>query len=259
MSDDAQDTFEWPDVTIVLCTYQRYDLIKKVVSKLIYYLDYPQEKINLLVADDSTGDDYLERLSKLKDFNHWNTGFVETDRNCGWGCNVNNALRQVWTDYIFFLEDDYVLTQPLDLKVGIALLESAPYLGMVRYRGTAGGHFIMHHVEQDVSAILPDHVQGVGSVSGKLTHCLLDVNSPNLYVYSHGPHLKRTSFHYEDFYGLYPEGKKLGETEEMFAKHVKAVQREAPNKAQAITILPEWIAMAWDHIGESYQHTKWDD
>lgn len=254
------DDYEWPDVTIVICTYNRYKTIRKTMAALIKYLDYPKDKIHVLIADDHTGDDYLERLSNLKDFNHWHTGFIETPENCGWGCNVNYALSQVATDYVFFLEDDYVLTIPLDLRIGVAMLEVSDFMGMIRYRGTAGGHYILHHLEANLGKFLPDHRQGNGGlVNGRVTYCLLDNASPSLYIYTHGPHLKRLNFHSGEHYGMYPEGLKLGATEETYAKHVKNRMKEAPNQVPAIAILPEWITMQWDHIGKSYQHSEWDD
>lgn len=247
---------EWPDITILLCTYDRYDMIRKTVDALIEHLHYPDDKVHLLVADDSTPGKYISRLQRLKAFKHWDTRFVSTQQNGGWGRNVNNGLKQVRTDYVFFLEDDYVLTRPLDLRVGVALLASKPHIGMLRYRGTAGSRMIMHHFEADIRGYLPDYKESDGTqVPGKVTYLLLDGGSQSLWVYSNGPHLKRVpQFHRH--YGMYAEGKKLGATEESFA-HVVKDRMKIPG-APCIGILPEWIPLHWQHIGRSYQRTDKD-
>lgn len=128
-----------------------------------------------------------------------------------------------------------------------------PYIGMFRYRGTAGTHLVLHQMEVDISAYIPDYQDGVG-LAGKLTYCLIDQGSPSLYIYSHGPHLKRKSFH--QFYGAYPEGLKLGPTEEAMAHQVK--ERMPLAGAPPIGILPAWIANYWDDIGQSYQGSEFD-
>jgi hypothetical protein len=76
-----------------------------------------------------------------------------------------------------------------------------------------------------------------------------------LNVYSHGPHLKTSKFH--QYYGPYPEGSKLGETEEKFAHIVKDRLREDPHAPQ-IAIQPDWVSMRFDHIGTTFQHTEKD-
>ena len=246
---------EFPELTIVLCTYNRYDEIRLTVQALIERLIYPQDKVRLLIADDHSPDSYTTRLRRLKDFRYWDTAFAVTEENGGWGVNVNNALRHVATDYVFFIEDDYVLTQSLDLRLGVALLAEKHHLGMVRYRGTAGDHIVFHQFECDIRKYIPDFRESMG-LPGKLCYLHLDGGSPSLYMYSHGAHLKHRRFH--DFYGMYPEGKKLGETEEGFAHIVKGKMRDDPANAPGLVILPEWIPIHFDHIGQSYQHTEFD-
>lgn len=240
---------EFPQVTVLICTYNREKEIGEVIASLKEQLIYPASKLKWVACDDSSPDGYAAKIRKA------NKGLrvVSTEQNSGWAANVNNGLGAVDTDYIFFTEDDYVLTRPLDLRVGVALMETKPDVGMVRYRGTAGSHIVHHQFESDISAIVPDHRDGVG-LPGKLTYLQLDSGSPDVYIYSHGPHLKHKRFH--DFYGLYPTGLKLGETEESYAHQVK--DRMKLGGAPAITILPEFVPMFFEHIGQSYQHTELD-
>lgn len=242
----------WPDVTIQICTYNRAEEIARTVSALHESLTY-SGKLHWLICDDATGGKYLDKLKRSAAFKGLEVTFVSTPTNAGWAANVNNGLRQVKTEFVFFLEDDYVLTEKLALDPGIALMLTKSHIGMLRYRGTAGDHVVLHQMESDINAFLPDYREAQG-VAGKLTYCLLDSGSPTVWLYSHGPHLKKMAFH--QFYGLYPEGFRLGETEERFAHTVKDGMKK--QGAPALAILPGWIPMKWNHIGHSYQHTELD-
>lgn len=252
---------KWPDVTVLVVTYDRYATIQKTIAALQKRLEYPREHLHLLVADDATPGDYVERLSNLKAFQpgkEWaSVRFSVTPQNVGWGANVNYALSQVQTEFVYFTEDDYELKTALDLRVGVALLDSKHHIGMLRYRGTAGTHLVLHHFEADIKAYLPSFLEGEGSmVPGKLTYLQIDGGSPNVWLYSNGPHLKTMRFH--ECYGLYAEGLKLGATEESYAHTVKDIMQASPDSALGIAILPEWIPMRYAHIGESYQLSEKD-
>ncbi len=242
---------DWPEVTILICTYERKDELEKTVTALRENFDYPNLK--WLICDDSSPSKYAVELSRTKPYRSPPLRVVHTAQNSGWGANVNHGLSEVKSEFVFFIEDDYVLKKPLDLKIGMALLLTQPHVGMLRYRGTAGEHIILHQLDANVSEQLPDHRDGMGT-PGHLTFALLDSGSPSLYLYSHGAHLKRKSFH--EFYGMYPEGLKLGETEEGYAHIVK--NRMKDPGAPALAILPDWIVNWFDHIGRSYQLTDAD-
>lgn len=242
---------EWPTVTIQICTYDRYDDIKRTVEALADNLTYPN--LEWLICDDSSPSIYLSRLKRLKLFRDLNAQFISTETNSGWGSNVNHGLVHIQTPYVFFCEDDYLLEHTLDLRVGVAVMEAKPIIGMLRYRGTAGDTVVYHQQEADIRPWLPDYHCG-GGVIGKETYLLLDGGSPTLWLYSNGPHLKHCRFH--QFYGLYPEGLKLGQTEEHYCHVVKEGMKR--DGAPCIAILPEWIRMWWSHIGTSYQGTEFD-
>lgn len=253
-----------PTIAIQICTYNRYSEIQKVVAALQRFINYPKDKVILYICDDSSPGDYIKKLKRLKIFKFWKTRFITTDKNSGWGANVNNGLRLIPEEYIFFTEDDYVLERPLDLRVGVGLLYIKPHIGMLRYRGSAGGHFVYHQFEAKLDVFgselqgkdTLEWYEGSRTVPYRLTYLQFDGGSPQLYIYSHGPHLKHKSFH--EYYGFYPEGKRLGETEESFAHTVKTTMRTKPNKSLGIAILPEWVPMHFDHIGVSFQHTEDD-
>lgn len=242
---------EFPDITVVLIHYRRLDELKKCIESLRKYLKYPEEKLTWIVVDDSGDSQYGELFKSIKKYS--TIEWIETPKNGGFGATFNYANRLVKTEYTLFIESDYILTKALDLRIGAALLETRKNIGMLRYRGTAGGHIVSHQFESNVSDYLPDYQDGVG-LPGKLTYLQLDSGSPDLYLWSNGPHLRHKSF--TDFYGAYPEGQKLGIAEEAYAHQVRDGMKVFG--APALAILPEWILMHWQHIGDSFQNTEFD-
>lgn len=255
-----------PEIVLLVITYNRYEALKKTLYALKEWMDYPSEKLHILVSDDKTGGNYLNNLKKLKDFKDWGIQglqTIETPERSGWGKHVNFALSYIAdtlpdAKYVLQIEDDYVLTKPLKLAVGAALMEAKPDIGMLRYRGTAGGHAIYHQFEADISPWLPDFAYGVADVMGRIPYLQIDSASQYIYsMYSNGVHLKRLGVHgWHAHYGMYPEGRKLGDTEESYAIWTKQMMKE-PN-APAIAILPEWVGMFWEHIGASWQGSSED-
>lgn len=244
----------FPPVTIGVITYNRIEELSQTLYALDEHLRYDGELL-VIVSDDCSPNDYASDVRMVLSgvFKRRKKRYITTRANGGWGRNANHLLVQAATDYLFMLEDDYVLKRELDLTRAVALMETRQGIGMVRYRGTAGMHVIYHQFESDIRPWLPHHHEGTG-VGGKLTYLQLDSGSPDLWLYSNGPHLKRRSFH--SFYGMYPEGYKLGQTEETFAHQVKDRMRQPG--APAIVIQPEWVHLWWDHIGRSYQGGEYD-
>lgn len=246
---------ELPDITVLICTYERPTEIVLTLEALDTYLSYPAERLHWLIADDSSVASTIASIKKSAVFKKLKPKIVKTDTNSGWGKNVNNGLQQVDTEFVFFLEDDYCPKAHIDLDHTVPIMLEKPDIGMFRYRGTAGSHLVYHGFEADIREYVPkDWASGIGAVPGKITYLQLDSGSPDLYLYSHGPHLKHRRFH--EFYGKYPEGLLLGQTEEFYAHTVKDKMREPG--APAIAILPGYINMLFDHIGKSYQLTDKD-
>lgn len=245
---------ELPELTVLVCTYERPAELLQTVEAHKQFLQYPENKLRWLICDDHTSKGYT-KITSSKLLKSLGAKIVRTEKNGGWGINVNNGLSNADTDFVYFTEDDYVPTTPIPLDVATAVMLTKTDLGMIRFRGTAGSHIVYHGFETDIRDYLPDYQSGTGAVPGKITYLQLDSGSPDLYLYSNGPHLKHRRFH--DFYGLYPTGIKLGQTEEFYAHTVKDKMKEGG--APAIAILPEWVNMRYDHIGQSYQHTAEDD
>lgn len=258
LADASRLTKPLPDVTVVILTYNRPDELYTTMQALRANLYYPKELLHFVIADDSSEAGLYDDLKADPLFE--GVKWAVNDTNVGWGATVNRVLGGVESanGLVYFQEDDYVLTKPLDLRVGAALLTEKPHVGMLRYRGTAGDTPVFHQFEADIAAYMEkDWRESPGSlVGGKLTYLQFDGGSPTAYLYSNGPHLRRASF--TAFYGTYSEGRKLGDTEEEYAIRVKGRMQQRPNDAPGIAILPEWIALWFDHIGQSYQLTEAD-
>jgi len=242
---------EWPLVTIQVITYDRFTTLVKTLTALHRRIKYPADKLCYLVCDDATPDPtFAGRLQTTKLWQKLpNAQLHSRDRRGGWGRNVNRGMTYVDGPYIFFTEDDYIPKRDIDLYRAVAVMEQTPSLGMLRFRGTGAHVLIYHGMEVDISGWLPDYREGWGYVNGKASYLLIDGGSPGFYIYSNGPHLKRQAFH--QFYGDYPEGRLLGETEESYAHMVR--DRMGEPGAPTIGILPDYLIMQFDHIGKSYQ------
>lgn len=243
-----------PPLSIVIITYDRRSELKQTFEALYKNLYY-DGVAKYFIADDCTPGAYRE--SVLHDINQINyiqedVKFISTPVNSGWGVNANNALLHVQDDIVLFLEDDYILRHELDITPYVALLMAHPGIGLIRLDGIAGHKIVCHVNETDISDYAAGYRQGV-SLPGKLNYFLADHTSRETWLYSNRPHLKHRRFH--EFYGKYPEGLKLGDTEESFAHTVKD-QMNLPG-APAIAV-PLDATSYFDHIGISYQHSELD-
>lgn len=237
----------WPAVTIQICTFERPDEIKKTIMALRNHLVYPN--LHWMICDDHSSINYLRYLEK--EFNY--AQIVRTDKRSGWGVNVNEGLARVKSRYVFFCEDDYVLYRMIDLRVGVALMETEKKVGLIRYDGVSGHRFIASLDETDISEKYPDYREGC-ALSGKTWYWRILSQSGEAYVYSNRPHLKAARFH--KYYGNYPQNKKLGETETEFAIRVKS-KLDDYDAPQIVTPV-DFVVRYWEHIGVSRQLTPDD-
>lgn len=241
-----------PLISVVIITFRRPDEIRKTINSLIEHLKYPPDKLQWIISDDSSGGTYLDDLER--DYGYLdNIKFVSTESRSGWGANSNNGLAHCDAEWLYFTEDDYVLKKDIDLGVAVALMTVNASIGLLRYDGIAAHNLLCHLAESNISEFYPDFRQGFGPL-GRVNYWLLDRASRETWLYSNRPHFKKASFH--RFYGWYPVGLKLGETEESFSHTVKdGMQRpDAPAIACMTDFVDRWI----DDIGKSYQLGEWD-
>lgn len=242
---------DWPLVYILLITYDRPTEIQQTISALLHHLLYPRDRLRFHLCDDHSppvdldargeghgSEPYVHYVRRHFPDLTWSA--TQTDRR-GWGANVNKGLDHCFShsDYVFLIEDDYVALRDIDLRAGVALLESTddhhkPFpasprrlIGAVRYDGIAA-HWL--HLQ----------LREASTRTGSIHYLAIDHSSPFLNVYSNRPHLQHRRF--RDAYGRYPEGLRLGETESTYAQRVKD-KDDGP-----------WLVTLWDGIPKAFEH-----
>ena len=222
----------WPDVAVMVVTYDRPSEIRRVIKALDKHLQY-DGKLVWYLADDGSPGHYV--LDIQRDFPKLHFQASITKR-LGWGANVNRCMQKIGEKHIFLCEDDYVALYPLDLNKGVALLDSKANIGLVRYDGLAGHRLNLALEEIETRLGVLQYLE------------ILKKSSRGLNVYSNRPHLKSRKFHRA--YSHYPMEKSLGETESAFAHRVKDILT-----GPRLVALETGIVRAFDHIGKSRQNT----
>lgn len=131
-----------PTVCIVLLTYKRTDLALRTIQGVVENLDYP--KRTWYIADDGSPQEHMNALiSELRNrgeslYAYHNENFYMRPY-CGKGWN--HALQRVHTltDYVLWLEDDWYLQRPLDIRPYVRLLMERSDVGIVTMRGLSSG------------------------------------------------------------------------------------------------------------------------
>jgi len=226
----------WPDITVLIVTYDRPREIRETIRALEQYIAYPGT-VKWHIADDASPETYLPEL--YSDFRHLSLTATSTARK-GWGANVNKALKYIQTDYTFLCEDDYVATRTINLEQGVAIIEAQSSICLIRYDGI-GGH-------TGLNLWLREAKTQIGTFS------YLEIDrkrSGHLNSYSNRPHLRHKRFQYS--VGDYAEGHTLGHTEEIFAH--KVIDAEP---GIGLAILSDGIQSTFRHIGVSRQGTELD-
>lgn len=255
-------TNNWPDVTVVICTYDRPVEIRKTIDSMMKYLVYPLDKLSWLIADDGTPGEYSNDVCDYIQILRPDSYISRTTTHRqGWGANVNRALIEAfkYADYVYFTEDDYVLLRPLNLLPYVAAMEVDKTIGLMRF-GIAGHSFKCDLKELDISGWVPGYQENDSNTGysgeGKINMWYIDrigSRGPfSNYQYSNRPHLVHKRFH--ETYRLYPEGLTLGQTEEGMNRQMMEDFRLQPY----ITCPANWTLWHFDHIGQSRQGTKED-
>ena len=193
------------DITVIFVTWNRRQELLTTVGAFLHFVQYDHSKLHLHIADDNSPQPYI--FDVIREFPNYHWTYSVTNR-LGWGANVNLAISEAKTDYIYLNEDDYVAQSPINLKDGVRVLENVSNVGCIRYNHLIGHLGMQLRVEET------EDTEGI-------VHYLriLKKESTFPYVYSNRPHLQHRRFW--ETYGKYPEGRKLGSTEEIYMSIVK--------------------------------------
>lgn len=244
-----------PSIAIVIVTYNRPEEIRRTVLALKENLTYDGTIVWHIADDCSPGSYGLDVKNWMQDFLQTRVNLVKPPANSGWGKNVNYTLRTLQQQIVFQIEDDYVLQRKIDLTPFVLMLILNKDIALVRLDGIAGHHVHAAAKEMKIDNDLPNFRQCPSCYPGFVHYWQLNPHSHELYIYSNRPHLKHVRFH--KTFGPYPEGLKLGQTEEHFAHRVKGQMMRDESSPQII--VPMGFELTnFEHIGKSYQHTDLD-
>jgi glycosyltransferase involved in cell wall biosynthesis len=221
------------DITVLIPTYNRPSTVALAVAQFGANVRYELGHIHYLIGND--GAESLDEIAVLDDRVH-----IVPGPKRGLGANLNRLIETASTDLLFQMDDDHILTQPLDLNDAARRLNNEPRFGWVRY-------YMGECIEPD------KHYKFAAQAWGDYWE-LLPYNE--LYVTSNRPHLKVRQFH-TDYYGWYDESLPLGETEMAFCSRFIEKKRGLGDNGPSVFIPMYGLnKYQWAHIGMSNQIGK---
>lgn len=240
---------DFPQVSVLIVTYDRPVEIRRTVYALLKHIKYPRDKLLWHICDDGTPGLYLDNIKR--EFKFLRFTATVTDRK-GFGANVNKGFMFCLdkSDYVFAIEDDRPPKKTFDLERAVAVLSSTEDnhrpeaatrrkpIGCCRLDGISGHWF---HLE----------LRDAKTEMGTIPYLRVLHSSPHLNVYSNRPAIYHRR--YRDYYGILPEGYGLADTETIYAHNVKGKK----DKVWTV-LLSDGIEMSHEHIGQSRQGSKED-
>lgn len=205
-------------ISVLIPTYNRAQILRGTISLLQKNLHYSGKITYYIGIDGNAGTGKM--LAGHSDI------VSIIGPNNGLGANLNRLVQSTKDDLLFQLDDDHHLLTPIDLDAHVRQLEFDNNAGWIRLMGVAYHNYI-------------------AKLKGDYWYIYWE--SPELYIPSNRPHLKHRRFH--DHYGLYPEGVKLGESEEGFCEQCKEKAKEDGK----IKVLVPVNDIKWNHVGDSWQ------
>lgn len=219
-----------PRICMILLTYKRTDLAVRTIEGVCKNLDYPKELLSLYIADDGSPKEHIDALLAAADQGHLsiagyhNEKFRPDTTFCGMGWNTALARGHQNADILLWLEDDWELQKPLDIR---------PYVWMLTERGDVG------LVRLGPLAVGSD----MRSVGHRGVH-YLEYLRTTAYAYSGNSLLRHVRF--SEYYGLFDIGCNPGDIELHFDQKFRDMP-DGPNIWRPAGIDP-WGAFG--HIGK---------
>lgn len=217
----------WPNLCILLLTYDRLEYAKRTLYAALENLHY-SGNISLHIADDGSPSGYIEELLKIDP-----DATVSNSERGGYGKNYNLALQIVHSkaDIILTLEDDWELVRPLYLDDMVQALkegEESLQFGCIRM-GYIGW---------------TQELRGTFVEASKQHFLLLDKDSPEPHVWAGHPRLETKDW--QRYVGPWPEGAEIdpGTTEFIVAQR--------PESRRGVVWPMDLIKPSgdlWSHIG----------
>ncbi|RRD40778.1 glycosyltransferase [Leptotrichia sp. OH3620_COT-345] len=123
------------DVTLVITSCGRFDLLEKTLNSFFEKNTYPIKKI--IITEDSTEGKKLKRLISRYENEKCGPKFhlIINQVREGQLKSIDKAYKEVNTEYIFHCEDDWIFLKEGFIEKSISLLEEDPKLLLIGLRG----------------------------------------------------------------------------------------------------------------------------
>ena len=109
------------EVTLVITSCGRFDLLKETLDSFFEYNTYPIKKI--IITEDSTERKKLEKLISKYDNKNQNFKLIVNKIRLGQLKSIDKAYREIDTEYIFHCEDDWRFFKKGFIEKSMELLE----------------------------------------------------------------------------------------------------------------------------------------
>jgi len=167
---------EKSDVTIVITSCGRFDLLKRTLESLDKYVDYPIMKV--IITEDSGSDDVHLTIP-----NNWkeNTEIIVNKVKLGQLASIDAAYKMVQTPYVFHCEDDWEFYRYQFITDSLEVLNNYKEVDLVRLRS----------FYYDIAPHYPFHFLGCREVINKVAFYELDSKDALWKGFSFNPGLRR--------------------------------------------------------------------
>lgn len=214
---------QFPLVSALFITYNRFDLLERAVHTFREHTEYPN--LEIVISDNGSAPEIQARIRKLPA-----DVFAMLPKNRGLGANNNNGIRNCRGKYILMIQDDWLCHGPSDyLSNAVAVLEANPNVGIINFAGA-------EHP--------PDFSQ---RLSGSSEPCYLTpkpteaLDRPE-YLYSDQPHL--ISRETQDFIGPYLQHLQMEQSEDDYR------QRWQAQSKYSVATFPAYHLRVFTEIGQ---------
>ena len=118
------------DVSLVITSCGRFDLLERTLDSFFKYNTYPIKEV--IITEDSTEGKKLEKLvSKYKDQNF---KLIVNETRIGQIKSIDKAYKEVDTEYVFHCEDDWEFLREGFIEKSMDMLKEDPKIAVVGLR-----------------------------------------------------------------------------------------------------------------------------
>lgn len=248
-----------PKIAISIVTFNRPKEFATVIESIFQKLIYPKDLVTLVISDDRSDTDYV---SDYKGF-YGNTVVIKRTERGGLPVNWNGAIKEASKhgEYLWLAQDDWLHTEPVDLRLAVRFMQANQEIGAVRYHKLAGHVGLPSVIRQwntRQSGIIgySDSPHDYDPALCSWLELLPPFDGSNTYSpYSGGVHFRHVAF--TDFYGEYEEGLKFSHAELKYFERVNSALRENLNICPRFAMFPHYITARFKDISAaSYRDTQ---